>query len=270
MTSSDPSPTVDVTMPSTARMYDAYLGGKDNYDVDRAAVEQVKKAFPSVEIMARTNRDFMHRATRYLVREAGVRQFLDIGTGIPTEPNLHQVAQQIAPESRVVYVDNDPLVLTYARALMTGTFEGRTTYVHADAVDPGAILATRALHETLDSSRPVALSLIALLHFVPDDRDAYGAVATLMDAFAPGSYLVISHATGDLDPEGTARAEAVYRDRGLRTRVRTHDEIAKFFTGMTLVDPGIVVPHRWRPTGIELPASFDAKVSFYAAVGAKT
>lgn len=253
-----------------ARLYDHYLGGKDNYEVDRKAALQVAEVFPYAGWMARANRDFMSRAVDYLARSAGIRQFLDIGTGIPTEPNLHQVAQDIAPESRVVYVDNDPIVLAHARALMNGTPEGRTDYIHADFTDPESILSAPQLRENLDLSQPVALSLIALLHFISDRHRPYEIVRTLLEALAPGSYLVMSHATADFDPESIAGAVRVYRENGMDPQVRDRAEFERFFDDMELVEPGIVVPHRWRPTGIEPNTSMDAKVSFYAGLARMT
>ncbi|WP_218019937.1 SAM-dependent methyltransferase [Nocardia salmonicida] len=216
----------------SARMYDYFLGGKDSYEVDRIAAEQALQQFPSVRLTARTNRDFMRHATGYLV-EQGIRQFLDIGTGIPTSPNLHEVAQAHAPESRVVYVDNDPLVLAHARALLVSAPEGSTAYVQADAADPAAILASPELTETLDLSKPVAVSLMALLHFVPGD--VYDIVNTLMAPLAPGSYLAMSHVTtdfddGDADPDGMARLLQGLRrsgDRGTSTYARGSGKVLR-------------------------------------------
>ncbi|NUS44131.1 MAG: SAM-dependent methyltransferase [Mycobacteriaceae bacterium] len=253
-------------MPSIARIYDCFLDGKDNYEVDRVAAADIEIRKPTVKLAARANRAFMRRATRYLAAEAGIRQFLDIGAGIPAQPNLHQVAQEAAPESRVVYVDNDPIVLAHARALLYGSPEGRTAYVAADVTAPESILASPALRATLDLTQPVALCMFALMHFVPDTRDPYGVVSTLLAALAPGSYLVMSHGTGDFDPQGTAEAAAEYHRRGLPMQTRSRDEFTRFFADLDLVDPGVVPPHRWRPDSIPSPASTDAKVSFYAAV----
>lgn len=259
-------------VPHPARMYDYFLGGKDSYDADRVAAEQALRNFPHVQLTARTNREFMRHATRYLVQH-GIRQYLDIGTGIPTAPNLHQVAQEQAPESRVVYVDNDPLVLAHARALLVSSSEGRTTYLQADAADPAAILAAPELQATLDLSQPVAVSLMAVVHFVPGD--VYEMVKTLMAPLVPGSYLAMSHVTtdfddGDADPEGMARLLQVYIDRGIPVQPRTRAEVARFFDGLELVAPGVEVIHRWRPEGIERPKSYDKRVSLYGAVGKKT
>ncbi|MCM6778246.1 SAM-dependent methyltransferase [Nocardia sp. CDC159] len=264
--------------PHSARMYDYFLGGKDNYQVDREYATQIQRVFPSVGVAARINRAFMHRATWYLASQVGIRQFLDIGAGIPTEPNLHQVAQQIAPDARVVYVDNDPLVMAFAQALLRGTPQGRTAYVHADAADPESILTAPQLRETLDLDQPVALSLIAVLHFLPDDRDPYKAVSTLLDALAPGSYLVISHLTVDFDPDTVHRVVEVFRDGGVPFQARTRKEIGRFFSGLELVEPGIGAPHRWRP--IEPPCwlrpdidplgpGLDERVNCCAAVARK-
>ncbi|MQY23031.1 SAM-dependent methyltransferase [Nocardia macrotermitis] len=268
---------IDTTKAHSARMYDYYLGGKDNFQCDRDAVEQVELAFPTIKLCARVNRAFMHRATRYLAAEQGVRQFLDIGTGIPTPPNLHQVAQGVAPESRVIYADYDPLVLTHARALMHGTSEGATTYVQADVTDPSTILTAPALHEVLDLDKPVALSLIALLHFVQDDQhDAYGIVDTLLDALAPGSFLVMTHLSPDFNPTQVAGIVDAYVSNGLALQARTHDEFARFFDDLEVIEPGITGSHRWRPdheatveVGDESLDDMDAKVSFWAAVGRK-
>ncbi|MFE3542889.1 SAM-dependent methyltransferase [Nocardia sp. NPDC059177] len=255
----------------SARMYDYFLGGKDSYEADRVAAEQALQQFPSVRLTARTNRDFMRHATDYLVGQ-GIRQFLDIGTGIPTSPNLHEVAQASAPESRIVYVDNDPLVLAHARALLVSAPEGSTAYVQADAGDPASILAAPELAATLDLSKPVAVSLMALLHFVPGD--VYDIVRTLMAPLAPGSYLAMSHVTtdfddGDHDPDGMARLLQVYADRGIAVRPRTRAEVARFFDGLELVSPGVEVIHRWRNEGIDRPRSYDKQISLYGAVGRK-
>ncbi|MCX4091436.1 SAM-dependent methyltransferase [Nocardia sp. alder85J] len=259
----------DVAHP--ARMYDYFLGGKDSYEADRSAAEQALRDFPSVRLTARTNREFMHHATKFLVGQ-GIRQFLDIGTGIPTEPNLHQVAQELAPESRVVYVDNDPIVYAHARALLVSTAQGRTAYVQAEAQDPAGILSSKELTDTLDLSKPVALSMMALLHFVPGD--VYKIVDTLMGALAPGSYLAMSHVTTEFDdgaddPDGMARLLQVYIDRGIPVNPRNRDQVARFFDNLELLEPGVVVIHRWRNEGIEHPPSHDKRVSLYGAIGKK-
>jgi len=249
--------------PHSARMYDYYLGGKDNYEVDRLAVAEVERNFPTTRLAARANRDFMHRATRF-VAEQGVRQFLDIGTGIPTEPNLHQLAQSVIPQAKVVYVDNDPIVLVHAKALMVSAPEGRTAFVPGDVTAPETILSAPQLLDILDLTQPVALSLVALMHFVVNER-AYDIVKTLVGALAPGSYLVMSNATADNDPEGIAEVVRVYGDGGLTLVPRTRDEFSRFFGSHELIDPGVVLLHRWRPS-VRLPPSMDSQINLYGAV----
>lgn len=264
--SSDVTSRVDTSKASSARIYDYFLGGKDNYQVDREAGDAIKQWFPSVTVAARNNRQFMHRATRFLAnREA--KQFLDIGTGIPTSPNLHQVAQEIAPESRAVYVDNDPLVLAHARALLGGTLEGRTAYIDADLREPETILAAPELRATLDLSAPIVVSMVAVLHFL-SDSDAQRAVAAVMDAAAPGSILVACHATNDFLPDAFARVAEVYARGGITFRPRSRAEFTAFFEGLELLEPGIVAPHRWHPH-IEPPAWLDGQVCCWAGVARK-
>ncbi|MEV5649929.1 SAM-dependent methyltransferase [Nocardia sp. NPDC052254] len=267
MPAPDSSATTDSELPSSARIYDYALGGKDNYEVDRKALDKVMEAFPTVRIAARHNRQFMHRAVGVLA-EAGVRQFLDIGTGIPTEPNLHQVAQIESPEARVVYVDNDPVVLAHARALLAGSSEGRTAFVAADLNEPESILAAPQLRETLDLASPVAVSLVAVLHFLSDAQDPAGVLKTLVDGLAPGSFVVASHITSDLDPEAMERAFEMYSRSAVDVQARTHAEFTTFFDGLELLDPGIVTVNRWRPA-IEPPAWLDAQVNCYGAVARK-
>ena len=266
----DGSIDLNVEVAHSARMYDYLLGGKDNYPADREAAEKSLAAFPSLRKAARANRDFMCRTTRFVARQ-GVRQFLDIGTGIPTEPNLHQIAQSVAPDSRVVYVDNDRFVMAHARALMIGTEQGRTAYVRADLTDPSAILSADDLRDTLDLSRPVAVSLIAVLHFIVDD--VADLVSTLIDPLASGSYLTISHVTTDLDQgagaPGVGGAIDVYKKSGIRTVARTREQMAGLFAGLDLVDPGIAPISRWHPVGIEPPHSHDTAIALLGGVGVK-
>jgi hypothetical protein len=255
-------------------MYDYYLGGKDNYAADREAAEKIKEVFPSIATTARLNRAFMHRASRWLAGEVGIRQFLDIGTGIPTPPNLHQVVQRTAETSRVIYVDYDPIVLAHARALMTSTPEGRTAYIHADVTKPERILDSPELRETFDLSKPVAMSLIALLHFVPDALDAYGIVRRLFSSLPAGSALVLSHATGDFDPATMRKAEEIYRSNGIAFQGRGKEEVERFFAGLELAEPGVVVSHRWRPDDAGVPRIGaaeidDADVSMWVGVALK-
>ncbi|MDQ8701649.1 SAM-dependent methyltransferase [Streptomyces sp. LHD-70] len=241
MTGPDP---IDTTRPHPARMYDWFLGGKDNYPVDVEMGRQLVAMDPRTLTMARANRAFMERGTGWLARQ-GVRQFLDIGTGIPTEPNLHQVAQRVAPESRVVYCDNDPIVLRHAEALLRSTPEGVTEYLQADVREPGTIV--EQAREVLDFDRPVALSLIALLHFVSDEQGAYELVRSLMSELPSGSYLMLSHGTGEFTPDNARAATEMYRARGLTLALRDRAEVARFFDGLELVEPGVEIVTRWRP-----------------------
>ncbi|MGV9409686.1 SAM-dependent methyltransferase [Nocardia sp. NPDC003693] len=254
-------------VPHTSRVYDYFLGGKDNYEADRRAAQEILKVWPDIRIAARVNRQFMHRSTRFLA-EAGIRQFLDIGTGIPTEPNLHQIAQETTPDARVVYVDNDRLVLAHARALMADGESGATTYIHGDVTDPESILRAPELVEMFDMSEPVGVSMIALLHFVEDD--IHRIVRTFMDALAPGSFLVICTITADFAPEQVEAAQEVYRIRKLPAQVRTHAELESWFADLELVEPGVVPPHRWGlAQTMDISPTFDRKVSCYCAVGRK-
>lgn len=205
----------------------------------------------------------MRRATRALA-EDGITQFLDIGTGIPTEPNLHQIAQSVTPDARVVYADNDPIVLAHAGALLRGTPEGVTEYIQADAREPGSILERAAA--VLDFDRPVALSLIALLHFVADEDGPHEMVATLMSALAPGSCLVLSMMTGDFEPENVARGIAAYAAGGVTLVARSRDEVGAFFEGLELLEPGVVPVAEWRP---EQAPDGDRPISLYGAVARK-
>ncbi|MFG2816948.1 SAM-dependent methyltransferase [Streptomyces sp. NPDC048410] len=255
--------------PHSARMYDYYLGGKTNYRVDREAAQAVIRLFPAIETVARVNRAYMHRAARYLAQR-GVRQFIDVGTGIPTAPNLHEVVQGVAPECRVMYIDNDPIVLVYADELLAGTPEGRTGYVQADATDPDAVLAAVDAEGVVDLGRPVALSLHALLHFIPDDRDPYGIVNGFMDRLAPGSYLSLTHCTGDFAPEAWQAIIDTYVQRGTPAQVRSRTEVERFFEGLELVSPEVVLAHQWHPRVGSGPGVLsDRLVSLYAGVGRK-
>lgn len=240
-------PRLDTSRAHPARRYDYWLGGKDNFAADRESGDLVAKQFPAIRTAVVENRKFLRRAVTYLT-EQGTRQFLDIGTGLPTANNTHEVAQSIAPESRIVYVDNDPLVLTHARALLTSTPAGKTAYLDADLTDPGTILADPVLGDTLDLAQPVALMLVSVLHFVTDDTVAHRAVRALLDVLPAGSYLVLSHATNDFMPaeavDGIAAADRATRvDFGFRTR----EQIAAFADGLQLIEPGVVSTAEWRP-----------------------
>jgi hypothetical protein len=255
---------IDTSKPHSARMYDYFLGGKDNYPVDSEAAEQVISLFPDVREMARTNRRFMHRASR-LLAERGVRQFLDIGTGIPTEPNLHQIVQGIVPDARVVYADNDPIVLRHAEALLHSAPEGKTAYVQGDVREPGKIIA--AARETLDFTQPIALSLVALLHLVADEDEPAAIVGELLESLPSGSHLTLSHATGDFDPETWERVVEVYRRGGTPAQVRSREEFTAFFSGLDLLDPGVVPAAQWHPELGEQRESEE--IPLYVGVGRK-
>src|ERR1700761_9439088 len=229
---------IDTGRPHPARMYDAYLGGKDNYRADREAVRQILRRWPEVRLIARANRAFLQRAVRFLAREAGIRQFLDIGTGIPSAGNVHEVAGQVAPDSRVVYVDNDPIVHVHANALLTGS--GTTGIVLADLRDPAAILDHPALAELIDFTKPVALLLAAILHFIRDEEDPAAIVATLRDSVPAGSYLALSHGTLDVHPASDAeQAAAGYKSATAPLVLRGHEQVSSFFDGFDLVEPGL-------------------------------
>jgi hypothetical protein len=256
----------DTSVAHQARMYDYVLGGKDNFEADREAVEAWLKVDPSVIFGSRANRAFLGRAVRYLAQEAGVRQFLDIGTGIPTAGNTHEVAQAVAPDSRVVYVDYDPIVLAHARALLTSDPAGVTEYVDADLRDTSAIL--RQAGEVLDFTRPVAVTLLAVLHAVPDSDDPYKIVATLMDAVPSGSYLAISHAGSDLfDREALGDLEEITVQMvRLQPAFRNREQVARFFDGTELVEPGVVRVEEWRP---DAATDTSGRSAAWCAVGRK-
>jgi S-adenosyl methyltransferase len=239
-------PAFDPGVAHIARVYDYWLGGKDNFAADRLAGDAALEAYPYIAAGVRANRAFLARVVRYLAGEAGIRQFLDIGTGIPTANNTHEVAQAVAPDSRIVYVDNDPVVLAHARALLTSGPEGATAYIDADFRDVDEIL--EAASQTLDFSRPVAIMLIAILHLIDDEADPHAVVRKLIAAVPPGSYLAISHLSSDI--AAAARAEAHERLRELmyeKQTLRSRDEVASFFTGLDMVEPGLVRIPEWRP-----------------------
>jgi len=255
----------DTSVARQARIYNYLLGGKDNFTADRQAAAQAISAFPGLVAWARRNRAFLGRTVRFLVAQAGVRQFLDIGTGLPTGENTHEVAQRLAPESRVVYVDNDPVVLVHAQALLTSRPEGATAQVKADLRDPGGILDAAAA--TLDLTQPVAVMLLAVLHVVPDADDPWAIVSRLMSALPAGSYLVISHPASDIHPEAMAEVTRLFNRRlgSVAFGGRTRDEVARFFAGLQLIEPGIVSAPQWRPEG-GLGTGVDPS---YAAVARK-
>jgi S-adenosyl methyltransferase len=256
----------DTSVAHQARMYDYVLGGKDNYAADRAAADAWVKTDPDAAFSARENRRFLGRAVRYLAGEAEVRQFLDIGTGIPTAGNTHEVAQAIAPEARVVYVDYDPIVLAHARALLTSGETGDTQYIDADLRDTATILDRAA--EFLDFSRPVAITLVAILHAIPPADDPYAIVAKLLDAVPPGSYLAASHLGSDLLSQETREGIEGLSGRVMQQRMtmRSREQVARFFEGTDLVEPGLVRAEQWRPGPGTDPT---AKSCLWCAVGRK-
>jgi S-adenosyl methyltransferase len=258
--------------PHPARVYDYLLGGKDNFAADRAAAQAGLAANPNSRIPPRENRAFLRRVVRYLAGEAGITQFLDIGTGIPTSPNVHEIAQDLNPQARVVYVDNDPIVLAHARALLTSGPAGRTAYLDADVRDVGKILNSADLRQTLDLTQPVALLLIAVMHFVGDDDDPWGVAARLLAELPAGSYLALSHLTGDFDPAAWEGVAAVYRRSGVTMQVRPLAAVERFFSGLDVLDPGVVSLPKWRPDAVDIgqpEQPTDAAVSVYGGVGRK-
>ncbi len=258
--------TFDTSVAHIARVYNFWLGGRDNYAADREAAEEVIAAYPTIRASVRAQRAFLGRAVRYLVTEAGVRQFLDIGTGLPSADNTHEVAQRAAPEARVVYVDSDPIVLAHARALLTSSPEGVTHYVDADLRDTGEICEQAA--EILDFSSPLAILLIGVLHCIPDADDPAGIVTTLIDAMPPGSYLAIAHPASDI--HASQVSTATNRINPLMAEpvtLRTHEQVSRFFDGLDMVEPGLVQLHRWRP-GPEGPVP-DGDIANYGGIGRK-
>jgi hypothetical protein len=245
-TPSPENPTFDTSLPHIARVYNYWLGGKDNYAADRELAEKFIKADPAAIDGVRSNRAFLGRAVEFLARDAGLRQFLDIGTGIPTADNTHEVAQRVAPDSRIVYVDNDPIVLAHARALLTSDPAGATAYIDADLRDTQTILSAAA--RTLDFTKPVAVILVGVLHCIPDADDPAGIVAGLMNAVPAGSYLTISHPASDIHAEEMARGSAEM-NRSLVTPVtfRPREAVVRYFDGLELIEPGIVPTTQWRP-----------------------
>jgi hypothetical protein len=256
---------LDTSVAHVARVYDYWLGGKDNFAADRTAGEQAIQAYPDIVYSVRANRAFLARTVRYLAGEAGIRQFLDIGTGIPTANNTHEVAQDVAPGSNVVYVDNDPVVLTHARALLVSGEQGHTNYIDADLRDTGRILAEAA--QTLDFSRPVAIMLMAILQHIDEAEDPYAIVDSLLAAVPPGSYLAISHPAADIETEAMAQmAERLNKLMAEKVTFRNRQQVARFFEGLELVEPGMVRVQEWRPAS-EIEAKSPA--ALWGGVGRK-
>jgi O-methyltransferase involved in polyketide biosynthesis len=260
-------PELETNVPQSARIWNYWLGGTDNFPVDRAAGDAYLQVFPGVVDVARASRGFLTRAVRYLAGEAGMRQFLDIGAGLPTADNTHEVAQRVAPECRIVYVDNDPLVLLHGRALLTGTPEGEARYVEADLREPDTVL--RAAAEALDLTRPTALMVMGVMGHVADGDEARSIVRRLLEALPSGSYLALNDGTNVITTEG-AEAQESYNESGAIPYVlRSPEEIAAFFDGLELVEPGVVSCPRWRPDPAAAAGGPPAEVDAFGGVGRK-
>jgi hypothetical protein len=257
---------LNTSVPHSARIYDYLLGGKDNFEADRTAAAAIVESSPSLPISMRANRQFMARVAHHLAAERGIRQFLDIGTGLPTSPNLHEVVQKEDPTSKIVYVDNDPIVLVHARALLTSTPQGTTAYLDADLRDVDKILASPEVRDNIDVTRPVSISLIAVLQFIPDEDEAHRILDGLLEPFPAGSTLAISTVTAH-NPQAVAAA-AAYRARGIQAVERTDDEVTALFRGLDLVDPGVVLVNKWRPDA-EAAAIDDTHVQMTGGVAVK-
>jgi hypothetical protein len=257
-------PEINADVPQTARIWNYWLGGKDNFDVDRQVGDQILEAFPAIVENARASRAFLARAVRYLAGDAGIRQFLDIGTGLPTANNTHQVAQAVAPECRIVYVDNDPVVLAHARALLTSSPEGATAYLDADLRDPDTIVQGAA--RTLDFTQPIAIMLMGILGHIADDEQAQSIVKRLVGAVPAGSYLTMNDGT-DTSEEVVEAARIWNQSANPTYHLRSPDRIARFFDGLELVEPGVVSPSRWRPE--PSPSGFPAEIDSACGVGRK-
>ena len=257
---------IDTSKPQSARIWNYWLGGKDHYPVDRVAGDEVLAKIPDIADGARAERAFLIRVVRYLVGEVGIRQFLDIGTGLPTLNNTHEVAQATAPECRIVYVDNDPLVMAHARALLTSTPEGVTDYIHADLREPDAIVAEAA--RTLDFSRPIGLMLLGVVNHIMDSDEAYSVVQQLLKVVSPGSYLALTHSTAEIHGERMLEVMRQVNERGgTPIRARTRQELVRFFDGTELLDPGVVSCSFWRPDPIDV--GVPAEVYLFGGVGRK-
>jgi S-adenosyl methyltransferase len=259
---------IDTSVAHSARIWNYWLGGKDYFPVDRRVGDRIAEMFPDIVGLARADRAFLGRAVRFLVGEAGIRQFLDIGTGLPTASNTHEVAQSVAPESRIVYVDNDPLVLVHARALLTGTQEGAIDYLDADLRDTGKIVQEAS--QTLDFGKPVAVMLLGVLHHISDDDEASGIVDRLVDAIPPGSFLTIAHSTNQVTGEAMDEAVRHWNEFGKPSMtLRTTEAIAGFFDRLELLEPGVVSTTRWRPDPAAAAGGPIPETDEFCAVGRK-
>jgi O-methyltransferase involved in polyketide biosynthesis len=263
-------PEVDTSHPHPARIYDYSLGGKNHFAADRELADRALASVPTARIAARENRAFLGRAVRYLAAEQGIRQFIDIGAGLPAADNVHEMAQRAAPESRIVYIDSDPMVISHARALLTSSPEGRTACIQADLRDPPAILESPVTRDVIDFTQPVALLLVAVLHLIQDGDNPEAIVKTLIEALPPGSFVVASHLTGQHDRDGWAAVERDYRAAGMPAQWRDSDEFARLvFAGLEMVPPGAVLVSEWRPES-DGPRPTSAEVSFYGGAARKS
>ena len=260
---------IDTTRPHPARMYDYYIGGKNHFAADRVVADAALAHWPAGRIGLRENRRFLGRTVRYLAGEAGIRQFLDIGSGLPATANVHEIAQAVDPSCRVAYVDNDPMVMAHARALLSSTPQGRTAYIQADLKSPLDILTSDSVRSVIDFDQPVALMLVAVLHFLGDEDKPEAVLKTLLDALPPGSYLAASHITAEHEPKGIAAGQRLYREAGIQMQIRDSDEFASLaFSGLELVPPGVVLVTEWRPDS-KAPRPSPAEVSCYGGVARK-
>jgi O-methyltransferase involved in polyketide biosynthesis len=264
--SNTPTPKLDTTVPHSARLWNYWLGGKDNFAVDREVADQILAMVPEMVTSARADREFLGRVVRQLAGVEGIRQFLDIGTGIPTANNTHEVAQRVAPQCRIAYIDNDPLVLAHARALLTSHPQGATDYVDADLRDPDKILDAAA--RTLDFGRPIAVMMLGILNFIPDNAEAAAIVNRILAGCAPGSFLAISHPTTEINGEVMTEALRLWNEGPAAKMVlRSRDELVPFFDGLELLDPGLVTCSRWRPD--PQTDTVPVEVAHYGGVGRK-
>ncbi len=258
-------PDFDTSVPHIARVYDYWLGGTDNFAADRELGDRTLEAYPNLVFSVRANRAFLARTVRFLAAEMGIRQFLDVGTGIPTASNTHEVAQRVAPECRIVYVDNDPIVLSHARALLTSKPEGACAYIDADVHDPDKILASAA--DTLDFSQPVALMLLAVMHFIGHDSEARYIVNRLMDPCPPGSFVTLSHAASDIDAkQQTEMVRRLNQSVAEKATLRDHARVTRLFDGLELVEPGVVRVAEWRP---DTPSEAASPTGLWGGVARK-
>jgi hypothetical protein len=255
-------------VPHSARIYDYLLGGKDNFKADRDAAARITADWPNLARSMRANRTFVARMAHFVAADLGIRQFLDIGAGLPTSPNLHEVVQQVVPDARVLYVDNDPIVLLQARTLLAGTPEGHTAYLEADLHEPGTIIRSTQFTETFDLSAPIAVTLMAILQFVVDEDEAHHIIDTLLAPLPSGSVLALSTVTADSAPDEVTKGVAAYNARGIKEKARDLAEVRELFSGLELVDPGVVLVNHWKPDAAAREFA-DEHVHMYGGIARK-